>query len=118
MCSSESIIGVCFRKERTLAAELVIKLAGEEFTLTEFNTWVCIFTEVPAYDHLYVHAPSVFAVFECRELLTQLMHLGFPLQVRRLPTPWDLSAYDQFIEKQIASLDDEIDQLEGEGDEG
>lgn len=100
--------------------ELVINLAGEEFTLTEFNTWVCIFTEVPAYDHLYVHAPSVFAVFECRELLTQLMHLGFPMQVRRLPTPWDLSAYDAYIAKQVGNIDFELDELESEleGGEG
>lgn len=111
-------IGANSRKERTLEVpELVINMAGEEFTLTEFNTWVCIFTEVPAYDHLYVHAPSVFAVFECRKLLTQLMHLGFPMQVRRLPTPWDLSAYDAFIEKQLAHLDEEIDELEGDADE-
>ena len=97
--------------------ELVINLAGEEFVLSEDNCWICIFTEVPAYDHLYVSAPSVFAVFECRKLLDQLMHLGFPMQVRRLPTPWDLSAYDQYIEKQLGNIDFEIDQLEGEADE-
>jgi len=31
--------------------ELVINLAGEEFTLSEFSTWVCLFTDVPAYCH-------------------------------------------------------------------
>ena len=97
--------------------ELVINLAGEEFVLTEFNCWVCIFTDVPAYDHLYVNRPTTFTVFECRKLLDQLLQLGFPLQVRRLPTPWDLSSYDQYIAKQMANIDFEIDQVEGEGDE-
>ncbi len=97
--------------------EFLINLAGEEFTLTEYNAWVCLFTDVPAYDHLYVNHPTTFVVFECRKLLTQLMHLGFPLQVRRLPTPWDLEAYDRYIAKQMANIDFEIDQVEGEGDE-
>lgn len=94
--------------------ELTINLAGEEFTLTEFNCWVCIFTDVPAYDHLYVNAPKTFAVFECRKLLDELMALGFPMQIRRLPTPWDLSAYDAYIDKQMLGIDDEIDEVEGE----
>jgi len=92
--------------------ELVIRIGGEEFTLTEFNCWVCIFTDVPAYDHLYVCAPTVFAVFECRKLLDQLMHLGYPMQIARLPRPWDLEAYDRYIEKQTATLDYELDHLE------
>lgn len=101
--------------------ELVINLAGEEFTLSEYNSTVCLFTDFPAYDHLYVSAP-VFAVFECRKLLDQLLHMGFPMHVHRVPGPWDLSAYDGFIAKQVGNIDFELDQLEseleGEGDGG
>ena len=95
--------------------EVVVNLAGVEHILSEFNTWVCLFTDVPAYDHLYVTKPTL-AIFECRKLLNQLMHLGFPMQIRRLPTPWDLSAYEAYISKQVQNLDYEIEHL-GEQDE-
>lgn len=100
------------------APELTIRIGGDEFTLTEFNCWVCLFTDVPSYDHLYVTAPSTFAVFECRALLTKLMTLGFPMQIRRLPQPWDLSAYDAYIEKQVHAIDQELDELESEMEGG
>ena len=96
--------------------ELIVNLAGVEHILNEFNTWVCIFTDVPAYDHVYAVKPTM-AIFECRKLIDQLMHMGFPMQIRRLPTPWDLAAYDAYIEKQFSRIDEEIDALEGGSDE-
>ena len=97
--------------------ELVIRIGGEEFTLREFNCWVCIFTDAPAYDHLYVSHPKVFAVFECRKLLDQMMHLGFRMQIAPHPCPWDLEAYDRYIANQATQLDRELFELEDEARE-
>lgn len=87
-------------------------IAGTDVSLSEWNTWVCIFHGAPQYDHLYVHGDKTFVVFECRELLNKLLKLGFPMQVRRLPTPWDESAFDDYIAIKIGELDHELEELE------
>ena len=97
--------------------EYVIRIRGVETTLTEDNCWVCLFTDAPGYDHLYVYGESTFVVFQCRELLTDLLVHGFPLQVRPMPGDWDMQAMEQHIRLQVSHLDEEIDELEGEADE-
>lgn len=94
--------------------EVEVTIAGEHITLTYENTWVCLFTEAPMYDHLYVYDPKTFVVFECRSLLTTLLNHGFPMQVRHLPTPWDEQAMEQYAHQLADHLDDEFDQLESD----
>lgn len=93
--------------------QLEVRIGGTPVTLTYENSWVCLFTEAPSYDHLYVYDPNTFVVFECRSLLTQMLELGFPMQVRPLPTPWDESAMAQYTHQLADHLDDELDSLEG-----
>ena len=93
--------------------EVEVNIAGHEVTLTEWNTWVCIFHEATYYDHLYCYGDNTFVVFECKGLLDKLIKLGFPMQVRRLPTPWDESAYDEYIASRVEELDHELEDLEG-----
>ena len=94
--------------------EVEVTIAGEHITLTYDNTWVCLFTDAPGFDHLYVTDPTTFVVFECKSLLTMLMKHGFPMQVRPLPTPWDESAMATYIHQLADHLDDEFDQLESD----
>lgn len=91
---------------------------GKIITLTEDNCWVCIFTEAPIYNHVYlVRGSDASCIFECRTLLDHLMHLGFPLQVRRYPTEWDEDALSQYLEQQVNRIDDELDKLGGENED-
>lgn len=90
-----------------------ITIGGIPVSLNERNTWVCIFHGAPQYDHLYVYEDKTFVVFECKELLDKLLRLGYPMQVRRLPTPWDESAFDEYIASRVQELDHELEDLEG-----
>lgn len=92
--------------------EVEITIGGHHVTLTYDNTWVCLFTDAPSYDHLYVYEPNTFVVFECKGLLDTLLRHGFPMQVRPLPTPWDESAMEQYTHQLADHLDDELNQLE------
>jgi len=91
--------------------EVEIDLAGHSVILTYDNTWVCLFTEAPSYDHLYVYDPHTYVVFECRTLLTKLLELGFPFQTRHKPTHWDEKAMKKYVHQLAANLDDELDTL-------
>lgn len=92
--------------------EVEVTIAGQPLTLTYDNTWVCLFTDAPMYDHLYVYEPNTFVVFECKRLLDMLLTNGFPMQVRPLPTPWDESAMETYTHQLADHLDDEFDTLE------
>ena len=89
------------------------RIGGVTVTLTDENCWVCLFTEAPGYDHLYVYEPNCFVVFDCRELLTDLLVHGFPMQVRPMPGDWDVAAMEAYIMKQMEHIDEEIDEVEG-----
>lgn len=95
--------------------EVTIEVGGgKTITLTEDNTWVCIFTEAPIYDHVYmVEGDNASCIFESRRLLDHLLHLGFPLQTRRYPTEWDERALTEYLEQQVNHIDDELDELDG-----
>lgn len=104
--------------------DVTITIKGEELLLSETNSWVCLFTEAPHYDHLYVYEPTTFVIFECREVLDKLMEYGYPMQVRRLPTQWDMTAFECYLDNCVETahneLEDELDHLEDFGgqDEG
>lgn len=93
--------------------KVTITFAEYQFELSEDNCWVCIFHEAPQYDHLYIFEPDCKVVFECRELLDQLLQLGYPMQVRRLPRPWDENAFNCYIANQLEHIEEELDHLEG-----
>ena len=89
---------------------------GKTLKLTEDNCWVCLFTEANIYDHVYlVRGEDASCIFECRPLLDHLMNLGFPMQIRRYPTEWDERAFSEYLEQQVDHIEDELDELGGEG---
>jgi len=91
--------------------EVVLSIEGQQLTLNEDNCWACIFTEAPEYDHIYVYEPTTFVIFNNRKVIDQLMSLAYPMQVRRLPTPWDERAYDKYIGILSEDLDHELEEL-------
>lgn len=91
--------------------EVVLTIGDEEIHLSEDNAWVCIFTDAPEYDHIYVFEPTTFVIFNNREVCDQLMHLGYPMQIRRLPRPWDEDAYDKYIQMLTDELDHDLEEL-------
>lgn len=93
--------------------EVVLTIEGQEILLNEDNCWVCLFTEAPEQDHIYVYAPTTFVIFNNRAVFDQLMQLGYPMQVRRLPTPWDNDAYDKYIGILTEELEHDIEEMEG-----
>ena len=92
---------------------VTLHIDGQDIELTEDNCWVCIFTDAPEQDHIYVYAPVLFVIFNNRKVIDQLMELGYPMQIRRLPTPWDNDAYDKYIAVLAEELDHDLEELEG-----
>lgn len=90
---------------------VVLTIGDEEILLSEDNAWVCIFTDAPEYDHIYVYEPTTFVIFNNREVCDQLMQLGYPMQIRRLPRPWDINAYDKYIQMLAEELDHDLEEL-------
>lgn len=86
-------------------APVVLNIEGQEILLNEDNTWVCLFTEAAEHNHIYVYEPSTLIIYNNREVIDELLQLGYPMQTRRLPTPWDEQAYDKYI----AMLSDELE---------
>lgn len=95
--------------------EVTLNIEGQELLLNEDNCWVCIFTDAPEQDHIYVYAPTTFVIFNNRQVIDQLMEYGYPLQVRRLPTPWDNDAYDKYIHILSEELDHDWEELDEQG---
>lgn len=94
--------------------ELDIKVGGKPLTLTYDNSEVRLFTDAPGLDYLhYEDGDTAHAIFECRELLSTLLELGFPLSVRNLPAKRDEEAVSGYTHHLAENLDEEIDQLEG-----
>jgi len=91
--------------------EVVLTIGGQEIPLSEDNAWVCIFTDAPEYDHIYVYEPTTFVIFNNREVCDQLMQMGYPMQIRRLPRPWDINAYDKYIAMLAEELDHDLEEL-------
>lgn len=96
--------------------DFTLNFGDSEVLITETNCWVCVFYEAPQYDHIYVYDPKTFVVFDCRPYIDRLIQSGYPMQIRRLPTPWDEDAYDKYLQNQSASLDDEWEELDGHPD--
>lgn len=90
---------------------VVLNIEGQEIELNEDNCWVCIFTEAPEQDHIYVYAPTTFVIFNNRKVIDELLALGYPMQTRRLPTPWDNDAYDKYIAVLTEELDHDLEEL-------
>lgn len=93
--------------------DFVLNVKGAEIIVSESNCWVCLFTEAPNYDHVYIYEPDTCVIFDCRQVLDMLMNAGYPMQVRRLPLPWDERAYDMYIDKLADELSDELDHFDG-----
>ena len=89
---------------------VTLTIEGQEILLNEDNCWVCIFTEASEQDHIYVYAPATFVIFNNRKVIDQLMNLGYPMQIRRLPTPWDNDAYDKYISILTEELDHDLEE--------
>lgn len=92
--------------------EVIMTVGDEQLPLNEDNCWVCIFVEAPEYDHIYIYEPSTLVVFNNRAICDQLMQLGYPMQIRRLPRPWDVNAYDLYIAKLTDELDHDLEEAE------
>lgn len=90
---------------------VTLTIEGQEINLNEDNCWVCIFTDAPEQDHIYVYDPCTWVIFNNRKVIDELMNLGYPMQVRRLPTPWDESAYDKFIAVLAEELEHDIEEM-------
>jgi len=90
---------------------VVLNIGEERIELSEDTCWVCLFTEAPEQDHIYVYEPSTFVIYNNRVVIDQLMHMGYPMQVRRLPTPWDNDAYDKYIAMLAEELDHELEEM-------
>ena len=91
--------------------EVTLHIEGQDILLNEDNCWVCLFTDAPEQDHVYVFEPAMFVIFNNRKVIDQLMELGYPMQVRRLPTPWDNNAYDKYIAMLAEELDHDLEEL-------
>ena len=91
--------------------DFTLNFGDSEVLITETNCWVCVFYEAPEYDHIYVYEPTTFVIFNNREVCDQLMQLGYPMQVRRLPRPWDINAYDMYIAMLAEELDHDLEGL-------
>ena len=92
-----------------------LDINGESILLTEMNCWICLFVDAPQYDHIYVFEPTTFVIFNNRAVIDKLMQVGYPMQIRRTPLPWDEKAYDLYIEQMASELELEIDQALDEG---
>lgn len=95
-------------------APVVLNIEGQEILLSEDNCWVCIFTDASEQDHIYVFAPTTFVIYNNRPIIDQLMEMGFPMQIRRLPTPWDNQAYDKYIDMLTEELEHDIEEMESD----
>jgi len=93
---------------------VVLNIEGQEILLNEDNCWVCIFTDAPEQDHIYVFDPATFVIFNNRKVIDQLLQLGYPMQTRRLPTPWDTDAYDKYIGILTEELEHDIEEMDHE----
>ena len=90
---------------------VTLTIEGQEIELNEDNCWICIFTDAPEQDHIYVYEPTTFVIFNNRAVIDRLMNYGYPMQVRRLPTPWDNDAYDKYIAVLAEELEHDIEEL-------
>jgi hypothetical protein len=90
---------------------VVLNIGDERIELSEDNCWVCLFTEAPENDHIYVYDPSTLVIYNNRAAIDQLMQLGYPMQVRRLPTQWDRDAYEKYIDMLTEELDHELEEM-------
>jgi hypothetical protein len=93
---------------------VALTIGDERFELNEDNCWVCLFTDAPEYNHIYIYSPSTFVVFNNPNVMQMLIELGYPLQTRRLPRPWDINAYDLYINMLTEELDRDLEGLDEE----
>lgn len=95
--------------------DFTLTIEGQEILLTETNCWVCIFTDAPEQNHLYVYEPSTLVIFNNKNIMDKLMEAGYPMQIRRLPTPWDMDAYDKYISILTEELEHDLEVLDEPG---
>lgn len=94
--------------------EVLVKTTSGIIRLNDDNTWVCLFTEAPVYNHVYTYRDErVSCIFEHPQIIDQLMNNGFPMMIRRYPTEWDERAFSEYLEQQVDHIDEELDDLEG-----
>lgn len=87
---------------------MTITVGDESVVLTEETVWVCLFTEAHHVNHVYyTNGERVFCIFECYELMDNLVKAGFPIQTRRTPKQWDLDAYEAYVTKQLQDLEEQ-----------
>ena len=98
-------------KTRGSEMDVLIKTTNGLLRLNEGNCWVCLFTEAPVYNHVYIYRErtdehsGVSVIFEHPQIIDQLMENGFPMQIRRYPTEWDEEAFSEYLTQQCDDID-------------
>lgn len=85
---------------------LVVKVGGDEYELTWWNTEVRRFRELPQADYLAIDegetSNEVTVLFGAPELLDRLEELGATTRIETLPSTGEMDAYVDWTEREAA----------------